>query len=326
MSTILKFPEGESSFKNINSSSGSQGPILIAMGGGKGGVGKSFVSVNMAISLARHASVCLIDLDLGGANAHTYLGATPSGANLGDYLSHRITKFSDLSSETQVRSLSLISAANDNLDIANMNEFQVQKILEGARSLNVSYVIFDLGAGTAQHTLDFFLAANYPILTVTPEPTSVENTYRFLKAAFYRKMQGFDMGLELNQMINSAMDQKNQFGIKTPADLIKLVATKNPAAAQKLSDYMSTLQFHFILNQVRTAQDLQIGIGMTSVSKKYFGLETFFLGHIQHDDAVWQLLRRKTPVLIGQPYSSTSNQISAIAKKLLAPSLEKAVI
>ena len=53
------------------------------------------------------------------------------------------------------------------------------------RKLEADYILVDLGAGNSLSVLDFFLMSDGGILVVTPEPTSMENAYRFLKSAFY---------------------------------------------------------------------------------------------------------------------------------------------
>src|ERR1035438_5027948 len=94
-----------------------------AVGGGKGGVGKSFVISNLAISLARTGKkVIAIDLDLGGANLHTALGCDIPRTTLNDFLIGQCGKLDDLLVKTSISNLSFISGANDSVGIANISE------------------------------------------------------------------------------------------------------------------------------------------------------------------------------------------------------------
>src|SRR5690606_24017690 len=99
-------------------------------------------------------------------------------------------------------------------------EAERKRIIEETRNLPTPYVILDLGAGTNERTLDFFLSADQKIVAVTPEPTSIENAYRFIKAAFYRKFRCAERELEIHDLVESVMNNRNQNGIRSPADLL----------------------------------------------------------------------------------------------------------
>ena len=157
---------------------------IIAIGGGKGGTGKSFFASNLGVVLAKNNSrTLLIDADLGGANLHTCLGVQAPPYTLSDFVQSPSLRIEDVVVETPLRNLRLISGAQDILDIANPKYTQKVKLQRAIQSLDVEYIILDLGAGTTFNTLDFFLMADKGIVVVVPEPTSIENAYRFIKAA-----------------------------------------------------------------------------------------------------------------------------------------------
>lgn len=308
---------------------GAQLPKTIwAIGGGKGGVGKSFISSNLAICLTRMGkSVTLVDLDLGGANLHTCLGVEASGKpTLSDFISGQVTDFSKLAVDTNTPGLKFISGFNDSLDIADLDAEAKDRIVAGLQSLPTPYVILDLGAGTSERTLDFFLAADQRILAVTPEPTSIENSYRFMKAAFYRNLRQAEKELGIKNVVSSAMNARNTNGIRSPADLIHHLTVQNPELNAQLLSRFEDFRIQIILNQVRTRQDIDLGYSMKSVCRKYFGIETRYLGYIDHDNAVWQSLRKKKPLIAEFPYSSIVGQFLGITKNLLNPQSLRAVV
>jgi flagellar biosynthesis protein FlhG len=97
-----------------------------AVGGGKGGVGKSLVTANTSICLALMGyKVVTVDLDLGGANMHTCLGIPIPEKTLSDYISKKVSDFSDLLVPTPVKNLSIISGAQDELGIANLKQMHL---------------------------------------------------------------------------------------------------------------------------------------------------------------------------------------------------------
>jgi len=298
-----------------------------AIGGGKGGIGKSFISSSLALSLARLGRpVTLVDLDLGGANLHTCLGVKPPALTLSDYISGRVESLEQVTVDTGYSNLSFISGSNDALNIADLESVDRQKLIRALRQLQTPNVILDLGAGTSENTLDFFLAADQKIVTFVPEPTSIENAYRFIKSAFYRRMRLAETALGIEDVIAQAMDSKNQFGIRSPADLFRYLRSHNPEAGARLQESISDFRLHLVLNQVRTRGDIELGNSIQSVCRKYFGVESEFLGYIDHDNAVWQSLRKRRPLIVEHPYSSIVGQILKMTKTLLNPQPARAAV
>src|SRR5271156_3942307 len=102
-----------------------QGKKIWAIGGGKGGVGKSFIISNLAISLARNGKkVVVADLDLGSANLHTCLGSDIPVNTLSDFFSGRERRLENLLTPTSIPNLFFISGANDSVAVANLGDEQ----------------------------------------------------------------------------------------------------------------------------------------------------------------------------------------------------------
>lgn len=303
------------------------GPYRIAIASGKGGVGKSFVASSLAICFARMAyRVCLIDLDLGSANVHTYLGMVPQAGGLTDLIKDRVEDINQLAVNTPITNLQLISGNNDALDIANLDESESHRILRAIQNLSCDVVILDLGAGTNNSTLDFFTQADLSLMTVTPEPTSVENAYRFLKAAFYRKLKMSEANAGIQAIIDEAMDQQNHLNIRSPKDLLQHLANNYSYDAEVFLRDLSHFDLGILLNQVRSGRDIDVGKGVASICRSYFGMPVRYIGHVAHDNAVWQSLRKRRPLLLDHPSSPINNQFFAIAKLILGPQAKKAVV
>ncbi len=295
-----------------------------AIGGGKGGVGKTLITANYAITLAKAgASVTLVDLDLGGANLHTCLGVEQSDRTLTDLFSPDVKNLADLVSPTNVPGLSLISGAQDSLNVANLPHAQKQKLLNKLRQLSSDYIILDLGAGTSYNTLDFFLAADVGILVVLPEPTSIENAYRFIKAAFYRKLKNIEYLYDARAFVDSTMNRKNELGIRTPSDLLRALEELYPDVGSKVRSAISRFDVKLVVNQARTETDSEVGFGVRNVCKKYFGFNLDYLGHLEYDSAVWQSVRRKKPLAIEFPSSPLVPNIQRMVGHIVAEQAER---
>jgi flagellar biosynthesis protein FlhG len=290
---------------------------IIAIGGGKGGTGKSFFASNLGIVLAKNnARTLLIDADLGGANLHTCLGVPSPAYTLSDYIQSPSMRIEDVIAETPLRHLRLISGAQDILDIANPKYTQKVKLLRAIQSLDVEYIVLDLGAGTNFNTLDFFLMADKGVVVVVPEPTSIENAYRFIKSALYRKLKLAAVEPKVRDVIDKAMDKKNAFGLRTPAELVEYIAHLDGSTGELLQREVSRFRPRLVLNQVRAFGDVRIGFLMQNACLKYFGVRVDFLGYIENDESVWQSIRKRQPVTLNGGHSRVAQSFQTISQNL----------
>jgi flagellar biosynthesis protein FlhG len=154
------------------------------------------------------------------------------------------------------------------------------------------------------------------ILVVTPEPTSIENTYRFLKSAFYRRLRQSVSSSSVKALIDGAMDQKNEMGILNPYGLIKTVKERDEGDAQKVIEEIETFRPNLILNQVRSKKDIEVGFSIRSACLKYFGIRLHYLGYVVYDQDVNHSIRRRKPLVLENPRSRAAQCVMEIASKL----------
>jgi len=289
---------------------------VIAVGGGKGGIGKTLVSTSLGVELARRGKqVVLVDADLGGANVHTALGMDPPLVTLSDVVNKRGPRIEDAAMPSCVPGLRVVAGAMDALDAANPKYQQKQKLLRQVQALDVDYVLLDLGAGTSFNVLDFFLVADQGLVVLVPEPTCIENVYRFVKAAFFRRLSYLSEELPIKKIIEEAMKQRG--APRTPFQLLSEIERSVPQAAPKIRAAIQSFRPGLIVNQSRSREDLEVGYAVSAAWKKYFGLEMDFLGALSHDDEVWRSVRKRRPVLVEQPTSRVARDFSAVVNELL---------
>lgn len=288
-----------------------------AIGGGKGGVGKSLLTANTSICLALMGyKVITLDLDLGGANLHTCLGVPIPEKTLSDYLTKKVARLRDLVTPTPIENLSIISGAQDDVGMANLKQMHKNKILSKLTELDADYVLLDLGAGTSFNTLDFFISADQGILTALPEPTSIENTYRFIRSIYHRKLKIAEDLLDIGPLIDKALNAKIQ-AEATPAELISRVIDINEEMGLKLKAEIEKLRPKLVINQARTQADIDIGHSMKIICRKYFGIEIDYIGYMDYDATVWQSVKKRKPLLMEFPNSSLVNSFDRIVHRLL---------
>jgi flagellar biosynthesis protein FlhG len=287
------------------------------VGGGKGGIGKSLLTAALGWQVARMGRrVVLVDVDLGGANLHTCLGVPPPTLTLGDFIQRRVERIEDVAVETHQAGLRLISGASD-LGAANINYAQKTRILNRIRALDVDIVLIDLGAGTSFNILDFFLLADQAILTVVPEPTSIENGYRFIKSALFRRLRRAAKGAAVQDIVEQAFDQKNPLGIKNPLDLLGAVEKEDAGEADVLRREIGSFQPRFVVNQVRSPVDASVGHQLVLACARHLGVRATYAGYVDYDDAVWRCVRQRRLFSEVAPRCPAAQKVAQLARGLL---------
>ena len=155
---------------------------VITVTSGKGGVGKTSVSVNLAISLSRMGKrVVILDADFGLANIEIMLGIRPQ-FNLAD-LMFRGKGMRDIITYGP-ENIGFISGGSGINEMANLNKTQIVDMIQKMSELDqlADVVIVDTGAGIGNAVLEFVAASEEVLLVATPEPTSITDAYALLKS------------------------------------------------------------------------------------------------------------------------------------------------
>jgi len=290
---------------------------LWAIAGGKGGIGKSFVAANLGIALSeRGKKVIVVDADLGGANLHTFLGVSQPPMSLDDFIREGMRSIKGVLTETGIPNLHVIAGAQDMLALSNPKQSQTQKIIKHICSLDADHIIIDLPTGMAPHVFDFFLISDNGILLCTPEPTSLENAYQFIRGAFLHRWMNMATNKEVRKLIEVAMDANNAEGIRTPLDLLARVDKVDRETGKMLKKGLQDFRPRLILNQTRNRKEAELGFAVRSVCRKYFGLELCYLGHILYDHNVYLAVQREQPFFQDYPGSDVTECIREIASRI----------
>jgi len=293
-------------------------PRLIAVGGGKGGVGKTLLCANLSAFLAKSGyRVVAIDTDLEGANLHTCLGVSSPRVSLADFVAERESDVAKLTLETPISNLRMIAATYGNLACAQPGATRRIELLAGIRRLDCEVVFVDCGAGSHPATVDYFLVGDDGLLVLHPEPTSLENSYSFLRAAFYRRMQVAMKKHEVRDRIREAMDQRNQRGIRSPLDLLREVESMDPGEGRRFVATMRRFRPRIVVNEVTTSEDVKLGFAVRSVCRKFFGIDADYIGYINRDPLVHQSVLRRRLVVEEHPRSDVAIYLQRIARKLM---------
>lgn len=304
--------------KSHGNSADFQGPKILSVGGGKGGIGKSFISTNLAVCLAHLGyKVSLVDLDLGAANLHTCLGVPHPKKGLFDFVSSESMELSDIAIDTQVPGLNLFAGGQEFWQQIRPHSSQKVRLISRLQQLMADYVILDLGAGTHVNTLDFFIFSHAGLLIVVPEPTSIENAYVFLKSILFRKLQSIIRAIReeeaCEELLRGLANPKNP---KPPFAQLEEFASKNAIVGNRIIQLIRLTQMGIVMNQVRTGNDRDIGHSMAKICQRYFGFNAQLLGVTHYDDEAWRSVRNRKPVCIERPGTASARDIQSLADRV----------
>jgi len=274
-------------------------PKIVAIGGGKGGVGKSTVSILLAFWFARMGKkTILVDADLGGANLHTFMGIKNPPRTLNDFVTRRYDSLEEICLDTELENLRLIGGASDILSLANIHVSQKAELIQNLSRLDADYVIIDLGAGTSYNVLDFFLAADKKIVVLIPQPISIQNAYAFIRNTMYRRLsQLVNQKSSLQSLIKTAMDTNNELKVRTVSELLQIVEELNGKEAMSaLQGEIRRIQPFVITNMVRTNRDKGAGRVIQMVADKYLMIRSVDLGSIVYEQKLYTTVTEMLPL------------------------------
>lgn len=296
---------------------------IIPVASGKGGVGKSLLSANLAIALGQSGKkVILADLDLGASNLHLVLGQHSLKKGLGTWLLSGQGDINEIISETEYANVSFIAGDSEIPGLTSLKAPQKNKLLKSFKNLEstgVDYLIIDLGAGTHQIILDLFLLSAQGIVVTAPAVTATLNGYLFLKNAVFRLMN-------------------SSFKSSTPAGKKLAELKKNPSAMQRLYipklieelksvDLQNALKFEknlktfrprLIMNMIEDPKDADKAQRIRASCNQYLGLDIEHLGILYRDSLEDRALSSRLPIIVYKPQCILSQAIYRITEKILA--------
>ncbi len=254
-------------------------PRMIQIASGKGGVGKTWLSVTLAEALAAmHRNVLLFDGDLGLANVDVQLGLSPA-LDLGSVIAGRaqieeaITTYEipSVAGATGGVKFDVLAGKSGSGVLSALTRSEIASIARALTRLSERYahVVTDLAAGLDQSVMTLCTPGSTTLVVVTDEPTSLTDAYAFIKLMSLQDAQA-----DIRVVVNFANDRDHAW---------------------------------------RTYSAL------TNACKTFLGINPPLAGFIPRDDLVRDAIRHQSPILFRHPQAKASEAVRKLARELLVP-------
>lgn len=285
--------------------------ITISVGSGKGGTGKSIILANLAVRLARSGRrVCIVDLDIGGPDAHILYGLFEPERTLTHFLNRSVDSITEvIHTFDSLGGVQLIPGTGDTLKTANMSYQEKHRLLRNLSAIDTDILLLDVGAGTSYHTLDFFMFTDIQLCVTSPEPTAIMDFYNFLQLATIRSaLSSFlsqeDVSKELRQQKFASL-----------AEVFELAESIQPGARKKAQQALATFNPLLIVNKVGAGTKLNL-LKLRDLASRYLGIYLPDLGEIPYDTNVYAAMKAYLPITEYAPNSPASVALQESSEKL----------
>jgi flagellar biosynthesis protein FlhG len=300
---------------------------IIAVGGAKGGIGKSIFSANLAVYLAGCGKKTVaVDLDLGGANLHLYLGKTFLKWNINDFLNKRVSALEDILVQSEYGPL-LIGGDSSHLGASNIGFARKLKLVRAIKEMDADYVILDLGGDTSFNVVDFFLMADQGIVLTTCDPASYLEAYNFIKVALFRKLSrifGAESELRkkkdilLERLIEDFTQSPNDSQFKKIDQLMTEVSKKHAHHVNLLKEIIISFNPLLLVNRVSSRCDApQVVKRLQDVSREMLSINLGYLGSLPQQAEIEVSARNLVPMMTSHPHSMFAQTVQVLTNCLI---------
>jgi len=259
-----------------------------AVGGGKGGTGKTFLVSQLAASLAsKGKGVILVDTDFVGANVHSFFGIRRIPKTINDFFEMN-EPLENLMIDVGIKNLGIIPGDYRSINPGNITHTQKLKLFRHIKKLKADYILLDLGGGSSNDTIDSFLLADRMIVVTVPEVTAVENLFQFVKKTYFRKLKSIQGINDFEDTVREVWDNRKIHRIKNIVDLVQHLKESSDHINSVMTKELADFSLYLVLNKVKNTMEIQEGFSIRSICLKFIGFETLYAGYVEYDSQLWK--------------------------------------
>ncbi len=225
--------------------------------------------------------VVLVDLDLGGANLHTYLGIIGKTPSLAQFFQKKAKTLDEILVTTKVPGLKLISGSHYLPAMSSPGASLKMKLLRHIKALDADFIVIDLGAGMDLNTLDFFISSDIGFIVTMAEPGAIMNAYRFIKGTLFRRLHGvFKNHPQLAQILESmSMDSAYDDSLMLNAFIEKVMET-DPSVYPLVNEISTGFRPCLVLNRIALEESNNLVGTLISHCATKYNVQLNYLGNL----------------------------------------------
>jgi flagellar biosynthesis protein FlhG len=286
-----------------------------AIAGGKGGTGKSFLSLNMAISMAFSGmKTVLIDLDILSPSLNIFFNKD-NKKSLDDYYRDKSLQLEDILVPSIFSNLSLIKGAMSVNSIPKSNR-ELLRLNADLDYLDADIIILDIGAGSHNLSTDYFNFADKNILVLNPNPQSVLSSYFFLRQSLYSKICFLIRNATSEKGFVKKLETYFNDESISPLELVEITSEYSKTVGSMLLDYLFKYKPKIILNKVESKSDSIFYNKLHDTVSSYLNLNIELISEIKYDSKVEQSLKDEVPFILKYTEKDLSQKILETALSL----------
>ncbi len=258
--------------------------------------------------------VVLVDCDLGAANQHVLFGIDRPVAGLQALIDRKIETLEEALTPTALPNLHLVAGTGAAVGAANITHGEKQRIMKRIRSLDADVVIVDVGAGVSFNVLDFFELGSQRLLVVTPQVTSIQTAYSFLKGAVLRTLRHAAEKTSELELLEPAIASKENEKVSR---LLARLREENPEFGESVFRILARFGAQIVGNQVTEPNQAGIFHAVSRMIHDFLGISVPILGYVGISRRIRESINQRRPMLLGNQIDENTKVFRQMAEMLL---------
>jgi flagellar biosynthesis protein FlhG len=229
-------------------------------------------------------------------------------------IDRKIETLEEALTPTPLPNLHLVAGTGAAVGAANITHGEKQRIMKRIRALDADVVIVDVGAGVSFNVLDFFELGTQRLLVVTPQVTSIQTAYSFLKGAVLRTLRHHAEKTSELELLEPAIASKENEKVSR---LLARLREENPAFAEGVFRILGRFGAQIVGNQVTEPNQAGIFHAVSRMIHDFLGINVPILGYVGISRRIRESINQRRPMLLGNQIDENTKVFRQMAEALL---------